>query len=319
MKFTKYLLILLTVLCSSCASLDISSLFESPLREHVYQRESRFADDEILIINMSGFIYSGKSRSLFSAGTTPDGIKKMLVKAQANRDLKAVILRINSPGGEVTATDMIHHELLLFKKRTGIPVYAIILSMGASGGYYLATAADEIYAHPTSILGSIGVIVKLPQIEKLANKIGYEEVIIKSGKNKDMGNSLKKLPEDQRKIFQNMVDSMYQRFISVVLHNRPGITSREDLIKIADGRVYTPEESLKHKLIDKIDYLPELIRDIKKKHELGNVRVYTYAYGRGYNANIYSRLNELKAPQINLINIDMNSFFNTQAGFYYVW
>ena len=144
MKFTKYLLILLTVLCSSCASLDISSLFESPLREHVYQRESRFADDEILIINMSGFIYSGKSRSLFSAGTTPDGIKKMLVKAQANRDLKAVILRINSPGGEVTATDMIHHELLLFKKRTGIPVYAIILSMGASGGYYLATAADEI-------------------------------------------------------------------------------------------------------------------------------------------------------------------------------
>ena len=153
-------LFVLTILCLSmvsCINVDLGNLLSPEFTENTISAEPN-AKSKILIVDVSGFIKNGSSSSLFANYCTPESIKIVLNKAEMDPEVKAVILRINSPGGGVTASDLIHHEIKSFKKRTGIPVYSNTLSLAASGGYYIACATDEIYATPSSMIGSIGVI-----------------------------------------------------------------------------------------------------------------------------------------------------------------
>ena len=307
---------ILAIGLTGCISLDLMSVVSPSLQEHEISRGGSFTREKILIIELSGLIRSGDSRSLFASHTTPDSIKAILNKALLDDDIKAVVLRIDSPGGEVTATDIIHHDLLTFKKKTGIPIYASFMSVGASGAYYISASADKIFGHPTSILGSIGVIARVPHYSDLADKIGYSEVVFKSGKNKDLGDPLKDMNEEQRLIFQNMIDSMYERFLDVVVQNRSAFETRDDLKAIADGRIYTPEEALRLELIDGIAYLDEVIAKVGLAAGLENAKVILYNHQPGYDSNIYSKL----PTQVNLLNIDLHNVFgDSQAGFHYLW
>ena len=299
-----------------CVSLDIQDIVSPSLKEHEISRDSSFARNKILVIDISGLIRSGQGHGLFARYTTPYSIKAILNKAASDERIRAVVLRIDSPGGEVTATDVVYHDILAFKEQTGIPVYASIMSLGTSGAYYVGATADEIYSHPTSIIGSIGVIARVPQFAELADKIGYSEIIFKSAKNKDLGDPLKKMPEEQQVILQNTIDSMHERFLEVVVKSRPGYQTKAELRPIADGRIYTAEEALRVELIDGIAYLDEVIAKAKLSAGLENARVVTYNHTAGHDSNIYSRL----PMQVNLLNIDLrNIFADGLPGFHYLW
>jgi protease-4 len=306
----------LVVALTGCVSVDMLDVLSPSLKEHEISRDGRLASSKVLVIDISGLIRSGKHNGLFARHTTPSSIRAILDRAASDKHIKAAVLRIDSPGGEVTATDIVYHDILAFKKRTGIPVYASIMSLGTSGAYYVGAAADEIYSHPTSIVGSIGVIARVPQVAKLADKIGYSEVVFKSGKNKDLGNPLLRMPEEQRIIFQNTIDSMHERFLDVVVKQRPGYESKDELREIADGRIYTPEEALRTKLVDGIAYLDEVIAKAKLSAGLEKARVVTYNQSAGHNSNIYSKL----PMQLNLLNIDVRNLLGDgQPGFHYLW
>ena len=301
---------------AGCVSVDLRDVVSPSLEEHEIRRDSSFAPDKILIVDISGHIRSGSGRGLFSRDTTPQSIRAVLDKAAKDKRIRAVVLRINSPGGEVTATDIVYHDILAFKEETGVPVYASIMSLGTSGGYYVGATADKIYSHPTSIVGSIGVIARVPQLGELASKIGYSEVIFKSARNKDLGDPLEKMTKEQRAILQNTIDSLHERFLEVVVESRPGYDTKAELRPIADGRTYTPEEALRLELVDGIAYLDEVIDKAKLSAGVENARVVTYNQTAGHDSNIYSKL----PTQLNLFNIDLRNLFGDGSpGFHLLW
>src|SRR5437762_7054518 len=155
-----------------------------------------YCRDKIAIIDVDGLIMNAKSSGLLSDGDNPVSLfREKLEAAAEDKHVKAIVLRINSPGGAVTASDIMYQDLVNFRKETGKPVVACMMDVAASGAYYLAMGADMVYAHPTTVTGSIGVIMSLYNAAGLATKIGIVSNAIKSGPIKDVGNPLREMTE----------------------------------------------------------------------------------------------------------------------------
>src|SRR5262249_22941878 len=163
---------------------------------------------------------------------------------------------INSPGGAVTASDILYQDLVRFRAETGKPVIACMMDVAASGGYYVAMGCDRIYAHPTTVTGSIGVIMSLYNATGLFHMLGVKSDPIKSGPNKDIGNPGRPMTEEERAILQQMVGSFYDQFVQVVVRGRPELPE-ERIRALADGRVYTGLDAKKLGLVDEIGYLDD--------------------------------------------------------------
>lgn len=286
------LLILLAAL-SGCAFVNVP-LFQPPmpLEEVVVEGEGT---KKILLLDISGTISEqGNSGGLLgrSSSSMISVIRESLQKAEKDRDLAGVILRINSPGGTVTASDIIHHDIVEFKKRKKVPVAACIMSVGASGGYYVAAAADEIISHPTAITGSIGVILMKFNVEGLMGKIGVEEQTVKSGDKKDIMSPFRKATPEEVKLAQEIIDQLYGRFLDVTMARPGNKLSRDELKKLADGRIYTAGQALEAKLIDRIGYLDDVITNIRKSVGDDNARVVTYYRPGSYKGSIYADAGE---------------------------
>jgi protease-4 len=297
---------------------DLATLLDSSLHEHTVREGAMLSRNKVLLVDVSGVIDSTQP-TVFSMARkcSPDTIKSILDKAEDDKAVKAVILRLDTPGGAVTPSDTIYREVADFRRRTGIPVYSCMMGICASGGYYISAATDKIYAHPTSVTGSIGVIARFPKFKGLADKVGYEETIIKSGGMKAMGHPLRDMSEEELKIAQNMIDDMYSRFVEVVVDGRKQFADRKALEPIADGRVYTAKQALKNGLIDEIGYLDDVIDDISIAAGISNASVVTYLVGSGSDATIYS---SSKSPAPAGINLDLRGIVNsTGPGFYYLW
>lgn len=186
------------------------------------------------------------------------GSKKIIdeIKEYAkDSSVKAIVLRINSPGGAVAPSQEIYEEVR--KTAAKKPVVVSMGSVAASGGYYIASAATRIVADPGTLTGSIGVIMEIPNVEGLMNKIGLKTIIIKSGKNKDMGTPFRAMKPEERKILQGVMDNVHNQFIRAVAKGRK--MKIEDVRKIADGRVFTGEQALKIGLVDKLGSLEDAI------------------------------------------------------------
>lgn len=305
---------------SGCSFISISLLPSiEPLRETTVSGSGK---EKILIIDISGIISEERQRGLVGVSEDPDmvaRIKEELKMATRDKHVKAIILRINSPGGTVTASDMIHHEIEQFKKNTAIKVVACIMDLGASGGYYVAASADRIIAHPTTVTGSIGVIMLNLSVEGLLQKIGITDTSIKTGEYKDMGSPLKTMTEEERRIFQGIMDSLYERFLTAITENRKELPL-EKLRSLADGRIYTAQQALENGLIDQIGYLDEAISLAKQESGLTGARVVIYHRPRVYKNNIYSQLGNAGFGAINLLNIDLKTFIHSGSpSFMYLW
>ncbi|MBI3596881.1 MAG: signal peptide peptidase SppA [Nitrospirae bacterium] len=276
--------------------------------------------DKIVLMDLSGMISEEeKGTALVSEPNLVAQIKEELKKAAHDPAVKAVVLRINSPGGTVTASDILHHELEAFKQQTGKKVIVSIMDLGASGGYYVAVAADKIVAHPTTVTGSIGVIMLTVNVQGLLEKIGVTGTAIKSGDKKDMGSPLRPMTEEERQLFQGIINQMYDRFVSVVAAGRKNMTV-DQVRRAADGRVYTAKQALDLGLVDGIGYLDDAIQLAKTEAGLREARVVTYIRPGSYKDNIYSQMPNGAPQTVNIVNLDLRSF--VQAGvprFMYLW
>ena len=284
---------IVTSITAACALLTAGcisvSLFPpaQPLREKTIQGT---AADKILLVDLSGIISEKEAGGSFALSEdVVSRIKEELTLAADDDHIKALLLRINSPGGTVTASDVIHHEITQFKVKRRIPVVAVIMDIGASGGYYVATAADRIIAHPTSVTGSVGVIMLRVNAEGLLQKIGLEAGAIKSGAKKDIGSPFRSMTEDERAIFQAMIDGFQSRFLEVVSKGR-GSLPAERLKLVADGRVLTGPQAAQLGLVDQIGYLDDAITTAKQAAGLTEARVVVYARPGSYKSNVYSQL-----------------------------
>lgn len=249
--------------------------------------------DKILVIPIQGEISdSPQSGGLFGIGGQDSMVavlKEELKKAKNDPQIKGVILKIDSPGGGVTASDIIYHELLAFKEQKKIPVVALFMDVAASGGYYVAMASDGIVSHPTAITGSIGVIISGINVKDGLEKIGIRDQSITSGANKAILSPLREFSPEQRKIIQSVVDQMYERFYKIVKKNRSKMSDAK-LRTIADGRIFTAEQALQEGLVDKVGYLHDAIDYLKK---MGNYSgsdspsLIQYSYDKRLHRNFY--------------------------------
>jgi len=278
-------LVLLALLAGcSVVSIDLTPRIR-PLREATLEGEG---PDKILLVDLVGVLAEEPLLALEARPQVPllARVREELEKAVADERVRALVLRINSPGGTVTASDILYQEITRFKQRRAVPVVASILDVGASGGYYVALAADRIVAHPTTITGSIGVLMLTVNSGGLLEKIGVSASYIKSGDYKDMGSPFRPLTPAEREIFQRLIDRLYGRFVALVARRRGLEEAR--VRDLADGRIYTADEALALGLVDRIGYLDDAVALAREAAGLAQARVVAYHRPRQYRATIYS-------------------------------
>ncbi len=228
------------------------------------------SSDKIAVVYANGDINSGEGDEN-SIGS--EGISRAIRKARLNDKVKAIVLRVNSPGGSALASDVIWREVLLAKKAK-----PVIVSMGdyaASGGYYIACAADEIFAEPTTITGSIGVFAVIPNMKGFFNnKLGITFDGVKTGQFADLGNVSRPLNNAEKLILQNEVNRTYNDFTKRVADGRK--LSQTYVDSIGQGRVWTGEQALKLKLVDKLGHLDDAIAAAAKKAKIKDYKIANY-------------------------------------------
>jgi len=300
--------------CSPRISLDL--LGEDKLQEVVLVPSE--AKDKVLMIDIDGTISAALETSFFSREKSVVArVFERLERAAADPLVKAVILRLDTPGGEVTASDIVYHEVLRFKERTGRPVIGLMMSVAASGGYYIASACDAIIAHPSTLTGSIGVISIFPSVEALMAKIGVKVDVIKSGPSKDSGSPFRDMTEEEKKIFQGIIDEYYEGFLAVVAKGRQGKVAAADLRRIADGRIYTAPQALKLGLIDALGYFDDAFAKARDMASLKSAKLVSYTYFPKTESNIYAgRLGDLSPVDAKVVESMLGAL---KAGFYYLW
>ena len=301
----------------SCAVINLGPQIES-LEEVVVEEGS--GDEKILLIDIDGPISNRPKKTLvgFQSETgMVDRIREILKKAENDKKIKGILLRINSPGGTVTSSDIIYHEIKSFKERYNVKVYVSVVDVAASGGYYIAMAGDSIMAHPTSLVGSIGVLALKINLEGLMGKVGAEWEVVKSSEKKDFMSPFRPLTKEERTLFQETIDSYYNRFVDVVVLNRSRLDARAVKI-LADGRVYNARQALEKYLVDSIGYLEDIVKLAKKELNQPGLKVVTYGRPREYKSNYYSSMGSV--PKINLINLDMGFDWNQiSPQFLFLW
>lgn len=276
-------------------------------------------DGKVLLLDLSGVISSQDKDGLIPQPNLLATFKEELTKASKDEKIKAVVLRINSPGGTVNASDILYHELKTFKANKKIPVIASMMDVAASGGYYLAMATDAILVHPSTVTGSIGVIMLTVNAKGLLEKVGVEANAITSGPRKDMGSPFRTMTAEEKLIFQGVIDSFYDRFLAVVQEGRPHL-SADQIKKLADGRIYSGEQAKTAGLVDEVGYLDEAIDLAKKNAGLTEARVVTYRRHGEYQNNIYSRLFGTGSGLSSLASMDLLSIVRGGSPqFMYLW
>lgn len=204
----------------------------------------------VALIRVSGVITGGGSSNDFFGGSTAgsEDIISQLERARKNKNAKAIVIRIDSPGGSAAASEEVYDEIMRVRKAK--PVYTSMGDVAASGGYYIASATDQIYADYNTLTGSIGVIFNLADMSELYRKIGYRPETLKSGKFKDIGSPARPLTAEEKTLLQGLINNVYEKFLSSVAEGRR--IPAAQLRPIADGRIFTGSQALKHRLVDKI-------------------------------------------------------------------
>lgn len=263
---------------------DASGLREVSVCDYLVPDE--LGDDEaplrVVRIPLAGTISLAGEESGFmgvthSTATTLRAIRR----ATEDASVDAILLLVDSGGGGITDSDILYHALMLFKEADSLGARKIVVLMGdmaASGAYYASLPADRILAHPTTITGSIGVIMPAYNVRQLTDKLGIVSDSIKSGANKDILNPMKDLTDEQRAMLQDTVNELYGRFAGLVAKHRE--IPLEEVKKIADGRIYTARQALDLKLIDDIGYLEDAEKAVYEQLGSPSVGLEIFEYER---------------------------------------
>lgn len=238
--------------------------------------DERSSSAKVALIEVRGLIVDAATPGILGQGANPvDELVAALDKAAGDRAVRAVVLRIDSPGGSVTASDVMYREVRRFMERTDKPVVASLATVAASGGYYLALATDEIVTEPTSITGSIGVIFPTFNFSDAMQRWGIASRAVVSRPNKDLASPFEPMEEAHYQILQGLVDEQYARFRSLVVDRRPTLnTSRLD--DATDGRIFTGMQALELGLADSAGGVREAFEVAKARAGLGGARLVRY-------------------------------------------
>ena len=260
-------------------------------------------EKKIVIIPIQGLITFSAAESFWPAESMGKQVVDRLRAAGKDPAVAGVILKIDSPGGGITASDVIHQQVSKLREE-GKTVVALLEDLAASGGYYVCAPSDLIIAHPTTVTGSIGVIIQSFNLEGLMEKIGLKDVTIKSGEQKDLLSPFRDLTPEEREILQGVVDEMYERFVSIVAEGRE--MSPEKIRPLADGRIFTGPRARELGLVDMIGYRGDAIAEARRLAELEEARVIEYKSPPSLWNILGANLAESLAPTAQL---DLESLF----------
>lgn len=216
----------------------------------------------VALIRVEGAITAGGGAGLFDSTASSERIVGQLRQACDADRIKAVLVRIDSPGGSAAASQEIYDEIRRVRDR-GKPVYASMGDVAASGGYYVASAAERIYANPGTITGSIGVISANLNLSGLFDKLGIAPEVVKTGEFKDMGSGLRPMTERERQLTRQLLDNIYQQFVNAVADGR-GLP-KERVLNLADGRIFTGEQARDLKLVDELGGMRPALRALARR------------------------------------------------------
>jgi len=289
-----------------------------PLREYTLEGTEK---GKVIVIPIRGMISDAPRKQLI--GTRPSMLQEIvsqLRKAEDDPDVRAVLLKIDSPGGSVIASDLIYNELMAFKQRKKVKVVAAMMGVAASGGYYIALPADFIMAHPATVTGSVGVLFLSPNVSGLLEKIGIDVNVSKTGKNKDMGSPFRQVTGEEQEIIQGIIDRLGAQFLNRIAEHRK--LEPNKLKEISSARIYLADDALQLGMIDSIGYLDEAVIQAKKLADLPeDARVVVYRRTEYPDDNLYNTsLSRYEGRGPSLISLDLpGSMASLQTGFYYLW
>jgi len=313
------LLAVITLVFIGCTTPKIR-LFPSqadPLKEYTLEGK---ADNKVLIIPIRGIISDTPHEGFVR--TKPSVLQEVVSQlrlAEEDKNVKAVLLKIDSPGGSVTASDILYNEILAFKKSSGAKVVAAMMDIAASGAYYIALPADYIMAHPTTLTGSVGVIFMRPKVIDLMQKVGVSVEINKSGVNKDMGAPFRQTTAEENKILQAMTDRLGTRFIDLVAQHRK--LDQAAMAEISTARVFLANDALRLGMVDEIGYLNQAVERAKKMADLpADAKVVVYRRNEYPDDNIYNTSTRYGGGDLSVISLELPAALNQfHTGFYYMW
>ncbi|MBI1848501.1 MAG: signal peptide peptidase SppA [Candidatus Rokubacteria bacterium] len=312
------LAVALAIAGCSVISVDLTPRIR-PLQEQTVEGQG---EAKILIMELGGVLSDEALPAVLSLGTRPERVptlvrvREEIKKATEDKQVRAVVLRINSPGGTVTASDIIFHELDAFRRAAKVPIVAVMMDLAASGGYYVALAADTIVAHPTTVTGSIGTIMIGVNAQGLLDKLGLSPTTIKSAEHKDMGSPFRTLTPDERAIFQSVIDEMHRQFVAKVADRRR--LPLEKAQALANGQVYTAPQALANGLIDRIGYMPDALEVARRAAGVREARVVVYHRPREYRATYYARA-EASAGGLETTLAQFAALAGSGPRFFYLW
>src|SRR5690625_987696 len=239
-------------------------------------------DKRIAVLNLEGVIQDVST--FLSEGYDHQQFLNMIEQAGEDSTVEAIILKVNSPGGAVGETAQIHRKLVELQEEYDKPIYVSMGATAASGGYYVAAPADKIFAEPSTITGSIGVIMESINYSGLAEKYGVDFNTIKSGKHKDIMSPNREMTKEEREILQSMIDEMYDDFVQVIVDGRQ--MDEATVREVGDGRVYTGRQAQAVGLVDEVGTFEDALEAIRKDHQLEDAQVIRYGVGLGFFDNL---------------------------------
>ncbi len=326
MKKTRFAIIfgtiMLVVALSGCGGININIFSDAsdPLKEFVLEGEAR---EKILVIPIDGLISDRPDEGfLQTRPSIVQDVVSQLNRAKKDPDIKGLVLQINSLGGTVTASDILYHEIMRLKTERHLKITAAFMDLATSGGYYVALPSDRMYAHPTTITGSVGVLMIRPDITGLMDKIGVRVQIEKSGDKKDMGSFFRKTTEEEEEILQDLVDRLGKRFLDLVRKHRS--MEADALSEAGSARIFLADDALKIGLVDRIGYVRDAVEGaIELSGAPQNARIVVYRRTEYPDDNYYNPLafgarGPMKAADLLGLGVE-NAVSLLPPGFYYIW
>ncbi len=313
---------------SAMAGCGVPSFLVTPVENSSKLEESTVVDGDglfpakVVVIGVEGTLANAPAGGLLTPTENPvSKFVQELEKAAADSRVKAVVLRVNSPGGTVSSADAMYTILKRFRQKTHKPVVVSGQEVIASGAYYLSCGADKIVAQPTTLVGSIGVIFETFNLKGTADKLGVKSQAYKSAAHKDIGSPFRDPTPEEDRIFQGLVDDYYARFKSVVTDNRP-IPAGADFAQMTDGRVYSGDAAVKLGLVDQVGLLADAIDLAKGLAHAPSAEVVAYRRPYGYGGSIYAA-DDVPPPTADAqrtLKLELpDAATMLPAGFYYLW
>ena len=289
-----------------------------PLQEYTLEGKEK---GKVLVVHIRGTISNvPRKRFITTRPSMVQEVVSQLRKAAKDPEVKALLLKIDSPGGSVTASDILYNEIMAFKKKTNAKVVVAMMGVAASGGYYIALPADHIMAHPTSVTGSVGVLFLRPDVSGLMDKIGIDVDVSKTGEKKDMGSPFRQPTSEEKQIIRDLIGQLGNKFLARIDEHRK--IEPEALKKISSARIFLAPDALELGMVDNIGYIGEAVSRAKKLANLPEeAKIIVYRRTEYPDDNLYNTsTSHYDGRGLSIVSLDLPpSLTGMQTGFYYLW